>query len=303
MAVVENFDQLEAAESFSLVVAWHRGKTFDGGELRVSNEIGDHLRKACAATIDRLRELDVSPYSADMQLEEEERLEAEDPQMIRDSPLAQLLLGTQRRRLYNARSLPTRSLLLYAISFSMAGEGRLAFVRKTNPRRAVKAGGILGMLGNALTKLDQPVFTLDPYFDLVITERGVVAVNQRVFETLFKESDSVLEAVPAWVQSITDHLPIAGDGAAELAEKCRTDGRLRRRLRSIIERGHLANVTLDEVRAHLQELQLEEGKFIQDDELVFDDADPFTLMALLNEDLFSGGLTGTGFRSERKSTR
>jgi hypothetical protein len=28
-----------------------------------------------------------------------------------------------------------------------------------------------------------------------------------------------------------------------------------------------------------------------------------TLLELLNEDLFTGGLTDTGFRSERKSTR
>ena len=57
------------------------------------------------------------------------------------------------------------------------------------------------------------------------------------------------------------------------------------------------------MRTHLQQLDLLEERFIADAQLVFDDADPFTLMAFLNEDLFSGGLTGTGFRSVRKSTR
>jgi antitoxin component HigA of HigAB toxin-antitoxin module len=159
------------------------------------------------------------------------------------------------------------------------------------------------MLGTSLKKVEKPVFALDPYFDLVITERGIIATNQRFFETLFKESEAILENVPAWVESITDHLPIAGDGAAALAEKCRSDSRLRRRLRAVADRGHLQNVTLDQIRAHLEQLELPEDCFIVEDELVFDDADPFTLMALLNEDLFSGGLTGTGFRSERKSTR
>jgi hypothetical protein len=55
-------------------------------------------------------------------------------------------------------------------------------------------------------------------------------------------------------------------------------------------------------RSH-PELGLEEAGFIDGDELVVDEADPMTLLELLNEDLFTGGLTETGFRSERKSTR
>jgi len=38
-------------------------------------------------------------------------------------------------------------------------------------------------------------------------------------------------------------------------------------------------------------------------ELLVAEADPLTLLELLNEDLFTGGLTDTGFRSERKSPR
>lgn len=57
------------------------------------------------------------------------------------------------------------------------------------------------------------------------------------------------------------------------------------------------------MRNHLAALGLPEERFIANGELVFDDADTFTLMALSNEDLVSGGLTGIGFRSERKSTR
>jgi hypothetical protein len=70
-----------------------------------------------------------------------------------------------------------------------------------------------------------------------------------------------------------------------------------------VDRGHLASVGIAEVRAHVAELELDEAEFIEDDELVIDDQDPFKLMYLLNEDLFRGGLTSQGFVSDRKSLR
>src|SRR4051794_721235 len=99
MAVVENLDQLEAPQYFSLVVAWNRGRTVDGGEVRVASKIGEHLRQACGTMITRISELDRRAYSADMHLEDEECLEVEEPAMIAGSPLAQLLLGPAQRTL------------------------------------------------------------------------------------------------------------------------------------------------------------------------------------------------------------
>ncbi|MGZ8795056.1 MAG: hypothetical protein ACXW0F_10510 [Gaiellaceae bacterium] len=88
-----------------------------------------------------------------------------------------------------------------------------------------------------------------------------------------------------------------------LAEKARGNNRLRRRLRAIHERGHLREVDIEAVRNHIREVGLSEEELIADDELVVDEADPMTLLYLLNEDFFSGVLTTSGFRSERKSPR
>ena len=91
--------------------------------------------------------------------------------------------------------------------------------------------------------------------------------------------------------------------AARLAERARTDGRLRRRLRSIAERGHLSGVTVERVREHVAAAGLPEDRFLDGDELRYDDANPFELIHLLNEDYFQGGLTDAAFRSDRKSPR
>ncbi len=98
-------------------------------------------------------------------------------------------------------------------------------------------------------------------------------------------------------------MPIAHDGGVQLAERARTDGRLRRRLRSIAERGHLSNVSVERIRRHIQQAGLSERAFLDGDKLRYDDSDPFALVYLLNEDFFQGGLTDEPFRSDRKSPR
>lgn len=81
----------------------------------------------------------------------------------------------------------------------------------------------------------------------------MIALNQAHYESLFRETPALQQQIPQWVDSIHSHVPIASDGAKLLAERASTDGRLRRRLRSIAERGHLEQVTIERIRQHLNE--------------------------------------------------
>ena len=58
-------------------------------------------------------------------------------------------------------------------------------------------------------------------------------------------------------------------------------------------------MTVDRVRRHLREAGLAEDHFLDGDQLRYDDANPFELVYLLNEDYFQGGLTDIGFRSDK----
>lgn len=225
-----------------------------------------------------------------------------DDRLVAESPFSAAVLPEDPPQLLRARSLPERSLLLYAVSFD-TDQGSVAFVRKRNPQTIARPGRMYALLGNALTAIEQPVFSFEPGFDLVVGEHGVIATNLNVFELLFRETDAVLAQVPDWVESIADHLPLAGNGGELLAEKARSSSRLRRRLRAIHERGHLAHVGIEDVRRHIRDLGLPEDELIDGDELLVDEADPMTLLYLLNEDFFTGGLTASAFRSERKAPR
>jgi hypothetical protein len=294
--------RLRIPRALGLRVAWRVGRHIEGGDIRMSLSVAEHLHEAARATITDIQEGELRSYSADMYLEAEETLYANDPELIATSPLNNVLFPEEPLPTISARSLPERPLLLYAITFQSGGSP-VAFVRKMNPHRGARAGRLFALLGNTLTDPGKPVFTLDPRFDLIVSPAGVIARELGVFELLFKETEAVLAAIPDWVEEIADHLPLAGDGAAVLKEKSSKSSRLRRQLRSIHERGHLADVSIDRIRRHITALGLEQADFIAGDELVVDEADPRMLLDLLNEDLFVGGLTDAGFRSERKSLR
>ncbi len=296
-------DELEIPEELSLIVAWKQREGYAGGEVRVVAGVASYLREACEHTLKQVSEREPRVYTPDMQLEEdEELLVLEDAELVGDSQIAAIVLPTEPLPIINAQSLPRRPLQLYAVRIR-TDCGDVAFVRKTNPHTPIRAGRTFALLGNTLSRIGGPVFGLDNHFDLIVTERGVVALRQSYFELLFRETPALQRHIPEWVNTIDASVPFAGDGAVRLAERAATDGRLRRRLRSIAERGHLSTVTADQIRKHLQEVGLPEADFLDGDELLYDETHPFSLVYLLNEDFFQGGLTDASFRSDRKSPR
>lgn len=293
---------IEAPDEIALLVAWRRGRALESGEIRVADEVAEHLRAAVAETIAHLQGAHIYPYTPELVIEADEAMYVRDDALVSESPFTAAVLPDGPPQLLRARTLPERSLLLYAVNF-VTDQGPVAFVRKRNPQAVARAGRMYALLGNALTSIEQPVFSFEPGFDLVVSEHGVIATDLNVFELLFRETDTVLARVPEWVESIADHLPLAGNGAQVLAEKALSSSRLRRRLRAIHERGHLVDVGIDAVRQHIRDLGLPENQLINGDELLVDEADPMMLLYLLNEDFFTGGLTASAFRSERKAAR
>jgi hypothetical protein len=298
------FEEIDPEGPIALVVVWPRGNGYDGGYVKIEDEVAAHLRRACANTIAKFGDREPREYFADMQLEDEEFLYVNDEDLVGDSAVADYVLPAVRLQTVNSRSLPSRRIALYAAVLG-TGEDMVAFVRKSNPRNGVRSGSLLGSLGNTLTKIDKPIFTLDDHFDLILDEAGITALSQNTFEVLFRDTPSLQQRIPEWIEAIGDtNHPFADDGAERLAKRCQTDGRLRKRVRNIAERGHLARVGPDRIREHLRDLRMNEGDFLTEaDELLLDDADPFRLVYLLNEDFFKGGLTDVSFRSDRKAPR
>lgn len=103
-----DLDRLRVPRAIGLSVTWRAGRRLDGGNIRMSEGVADHLREACKTTLTRVRGSQARPYSPDMHLETEEILYANDPDLITESPLADVLFAEQPLSTISARSLPDR---------------------------------------------------------------------------------------------------------------------------------------------------------------------------------------------------
>jgi len=126
-------------------------------------------------------------------------------------------------------------------------------------------------------------------------------VSENSFEMLFREAPELTARLPRYVESVAAALPFAEGAGEALADACARNSRFARRLRSIHERGHLQGVTLDRLRHEITRHGLREEDYVRDGHLVADN--PEMLLRILNEDLFTGGLSDTQYQAERKTAR
>jgi hypothetical protein len=289
--------------TLTLMVARRSGTNIIGGHVNVADAAAADLRDSARASLGDLDTLEQRAYDPDALLEVGEyfllrRTDVEDSfgvlAFLDRGPASDLLAPEEVAR---------KPQLFYAAVIGAAPAERLVFVAKSNPAKLVHAGFFLTLRGDVFTKIDSDVFLFEDRVDLIVSRDSLVVLNQSAFEQWFRDTPVIQERVHAWINGVTDHLPIAGDGADRLAERARTDSRLRRTLFSIQARGHLQHVGIERIRAHMAAQHLDEAKLLRGDELVFDQADPATLLKLLNEDLFLGGLTDEPFVVDRKSRR
>ena len=146
-----------------------------------------------------------------------------------------------------------------------------------------------------------PALSFAPGFDFLLSPAWAVILNQASFERLFREIGLIDKHVQGWVRGITDHLPMEPASEAELLRVAHEDSRTWRRLREIRRRGHLAQVDFSEVRRYAKRVGLDPASVVRDGQLVFDPAERFSFLHLLNEDLYRGPLTDVTFEAQRKA--
>jgi hypothetical protein len=289
--------------TLTLVVARRSGVHVVGGHVNVADDARDALRHNADRAIEDLETKDVRQYDPDAQLEEGEyflldRATVEDSMGI----LAFLDAGPEAN-LLRPDDVAERPQLFYATLIGRDSSRRLAFIAKSNPAKVVRQGIFLTPKRDVLTRIEDDVFLFEDRTDMIVSRDQMVVFNQLAFEQWFRDTPVLQERVKDWIGGITEHLPLDGDGADRLAERCRTNSRLRRVLFSIQARGHLKDVSITRIRQHARNQGLDSSELVKNGKLVFDDADPTTLLKLLNEDLFKGGLTDEPFVVDRKSRR
>lgn len=316
----------------TLIVARRTGKTLHGYKVEFEAGAGEGIRDVCQRTLDRLAPLTARQYEPSLHIDpDHEYLAVPDSQLVqhesfRPKPrgrpaadsqsnpaVAAIETDPQVRELLGraagldrllAAHLSQYSFQFYAAVVGSTPTARTSFVRKNNPAKVLGRGRMVFAYGDRLRTIEDPLFLLDEYFDLVVTDGGIAVLDQPVFEALFRDVKVLNERYPVYAGAFTS-LKLDDAQIATLVDRCRTNSRLGNRLRQIFESGHLAsgNVTMRHVAAEIDRLGLPKAKLMKAGKLDFSGADADTILKLLNDDLFIGGLSKVAYEAGSKARR
>jgi hypothetical protein len=299
-----NVAAIPTDQSCTLVVGWRTEKSLIARKVNTAKDATETLRTACSATVAQVQRRDPKSYFPDGSLAPEEYM-AVPIAVVRPggSDLIDTLAEASGLTLLSAHNIRKVPLLFYAAVIGDDPMSRVAFVRKANPRKATAPSKSWFTLGDTLVKIVDPIFALDDRFDLIILSDGLAVLDWPAFQVLFRNTAALAERYPEFVREIAQTLPFAGDGADQLAKAAINDTRIARRLWAIHEQGHLNNVTIKQVRDYANQEGLDVSTLIKDERLVFNPQHKYTLLRLLNEDLYTGPLSKRQFAVEHKQPR
>lgn len=291
---------IESTTDVELVVARRTGgRSITAGTISINRDVADELRGIVVEVLDRMHErLTAQHWSS------ESSWEAGEYQIV---PRGKLDAGNPLLDALEAEAIPDMapgdlrdpSLLLYAIVVG-GGAERLLFIRKTNPRYSAETR-LFAVLGREhLSRVQQPLFSFDRQCDMILVpQHGLIAFTENPFDLLFRDSPELRAGLAASATMLAPNLMAseAGDVLAAAAAKW---ARVRRKIRAISERGHLDDVTPEQLVREFARLGYNPDDYLPDGKLIITATNVQEVVRILNEDVFQGGLSRSRFEAERK---
>ena len=270
-----------------------------GSKLLLSDDAADAFRDHCRSTLHTIETGTARSYSSGAELADGEFFVIDDAETLAElAVIGDLRSSIETMPVIRPADLD-HTIQLYAIA--AGSDDRVLFVCRANPQVSYRAGRFLAIGRERLARVGEPAFSFSPGFDFVMGAGWVVVLDQRDFEVLFRDIGVVEQNVSRWIEAITEHLPMDESDVDQLRKVALHDSRTWRRLREIEQRGHLADVTLEQVRVYASLVGLDPDTVVAGDRLTFDPAQRFTFLHLLNEDLYKGQLTNELFEAHRKT--
>ena len=305
---------IDSEASLTLSVGWKSGQKTKLRQLTVGDDVAEALRDVVRATLDNLEERTPENWAPDADLSPETYLTIDSGE-LGDAPalasehvsasLFELLVSAESLENLDPNELPAADMGFYVVTIGDDPGHRAAFLRRTNPRRGLRSGKIWTSYHDVLTRIDEPVFAFDDLVDLVFYENQVSVLSQTAFVALFRSQETLAAQVPLWTKDLSTHVSISAEGADRLVALALRNSRAKARLEAIVRRGHLADVSAEVIKTKLEEVGLDVDTLLDEKgQMVFaNDNEAMMALQFLNEDLFVGTLTRTGFRADKKAAR
>lgn len=289
---------ITTAGPLTLVVAWGIGGRVHARKVKIGPDIEAALRSAAETATASLT--GGVTYNPDSDQEDATHVTTGRAELLDTELVTQLETGS-------SLSLATddelrRVLTCYAIVVG-TGNDKTLFVRKANPVRLGTKSVLATLVTGALTRLETPLFAFEDTFDVIVTDSEVFALSQKRFEMLFRDSETVLARAADWVDALAEPLPITPDSRDALLDAVRSNSVYRRKMHSILARGHLADLTPTAIKTKMTEHGLDADRLMPGDELDFTSGNTREILQLLNEDFFTGDFTDAQYAAGSKRAR
>lgn len=314
MATYElNSRAIDPDAALTLVVGWKSGSKRRLRQLTIGEDVAAAFRSVVSTTLDDLANREAVEWSPEADLNPETYLVISQTELGTAPPLtsehnsqtlASALASAETLPNLPAGEIPTANLSFYAFVVGNSPGGRAVFLRRANPRRGLRSGRIFTFLADTLRTIEEPLFAFDEFVDLLFANGKVYILSQSVFAAIFRDQDTLAGLVPGWADDLQQHVSMTDGGRERLIDRALRDTRLKARLEAIVRRGHLATISPDAMRQAMLNTGMNPGELLDDaGRLKLEAADIPQILYFLNEDLFTGPLSNTGFRADKKAQR
>lgn len=309
-----------------LVLGWKRGRQLQAGRLKLAVTMDQELRERAQATLTEIGQRSPRGYEPTAHLEEDEvflltvdqlprrpvirrrgrpRQDRTAPhQQVEASSLIQLLAAPEELDLLDADDVRGRSFLYYAavFSFSQGGDTPIAFIKHHNVATILKSGRLLGLFGQTVTRVEQPVLVFERDFDLILDDQEIAVLSPNAVPQLFADVEITAAAVPEYVAMLGElQLLLSDETKDALTRVCAKSRLLAGRLERLLAQPHVATLTPAKVRDYLQQTGQDVDRFLQGEKLAVAEEDLGDFLDVLGQLHYLGGYDELLRRADRSS--
>lgn len=325
MRTAEEWTRRALGRNAALVLGWRHRSGMAAGRLNLAREMDQELRQRARATLVEIGRRVPRPFGSAAQLEEDEvflltidelptrtgrrRPRRQDASAGANggddqeeaSQLVELLRSPGDLDPVPADAARGRTFLFYAAVFSGRASS-IAFLKRHNPAGVLKTGRVLGLFGDVVTRIDDPVLVFENDFDLVVEGGEVAALTPGGLARLFVDLEIAAAAVPAHIAALkTIPLQFAESALASISAACSKRRLLASRLQRLTQADHIGTLTVDMVSGYIKTLNEDPKRFISNGKIDVTEGDVPVILDILDQRHYRGGYDKLLRRADRNS--
>lgn len=282
-----------------LAVAWRTAQRSHGRKLNTGGDLQQYLQQIVDQTDSIVDGSTIEAYRPDGGEPEPGILFSTEISDRIDTALIEELNRGEDLDFAERNELRKHRLSCYALITGMEGNQRL-YLRRQNPVRLAGKRLYSSLMNGPLTEVQDPVLSFDDRIDVVVEPGRVIVLDVRSFESLFRDSETVLEAVPKWIDEFQSHVKISEEGREVLLTSVRRNSIHRRKLLAILESPYANTLTPERIRNRMEHHGLDHSALLVEETLQVTEGSLSDILKLLNEDLYRGDFSDEHFAASGK---